>query len=223
MTIVTNFKQLAGRIETIRGSSAKLRDAIQAVLPGVIFHAYEHGDVTLATRLLDATKGVERQAIVVYLEQFGPFILREGEFRLNKAKAKAEKFDAEFFESEECPKWYEFVKDAKALNSTFDLEQRVNGLLKSMQNARDKGDKEVLHEDLAEYLRTALIKYHSDKALAMARKPAEQVMRADGEVSAEELQKMNEGIAGDEAAERAAANRDALAELQRAKLETTVA
>ncbi len=174
MQIVTDIRKLQAGIKSIGGATGRINGQIQAVLPGIIFHAYKHGNVTLGTELLRVTRGMERQALIVYLEEFGPFRWDKANsaFKLNKARAQAEEFDPAFFESAECPKWWEYTKDTKSLESTFDLQVRVMALIKSMGNAKDKG-KSVVHEDLSEYLQAALAKYNSDKALKAAQEQAQ--------------------------------------------------
>jgi hypothetical protein len=186
MEIITDRKQIAGRIKGIEGHATKLRDAIQAVLPGLVYHALEHGDVTLADSLLDATKGAERAAIVQWLYEFGPFKLsaKSGKFELNKAKRKTQVWDAD--EAATWPAWYEFVKSTKQVAQSFDLDARVESLIKSAQTRMADG-KDVVNAELLGYLQGAIAKFHADAALRAAQSAKDQVMVADGELSEEQL------------------------------------
>lgn len=178
MAIIEDRKALLRAIGSVGTSVKNLRVQIQAVIPSIIFHAFEHGDVTLGDRLLDATKGADRQALTAYMETYGPFRLSNGKFKLNAAFRKDNTFDAEFFEGDEAPTWWEFAKEKKALNSIFDLEQQVQGILKRLEKAQSEDGKAVLNAGLAEYLRSAVAKYHGDSVLrVMAQNTAERETR----------------------------------------------
>lgn len=156
------IKQINLKLRAVTKSREKVVADLQVLAVSIIGHACEHGDVTLADRLLTAMgRGLDRQAMVLYLENFGPFRFdaKSGHFEHSKKKAKELTFD-EAWLMDEAPQWHEFAKAKKALSSSFDLEQKVTSLLKSMQSALESGEKEVKNAGLAGYIRNAVDAYH---------------------------------------------------------------
>ncbi len=174
-------KQIGQQITGIARSMANTRDAIQSVLPGIVYHACEHGDIRLADRLYVAAKGTDRGAIAKWLQNFGPFTFSakanggKGGFKLNAAKRAAMDFDETALA--DAPKWYDYVATPKQIERSLDVEARVASLIESVERAATDG-KAVKNSALVEYLRAAMAKYHADAALASA----QQAMVADVEV-----------------------------------------
>lgn len=161
--------QINAKLKAVAKNRDKINNELQTVAVSIIGHACEHGDTTLADRLLDAMgKGLDRQAMVLFLEDLGPFQFDKasGKFKLSKKKRAEMEFDEEFLMSDECQKWYEYAKDKTALASSFDLEAKVAALLKSLKKKREDGEVEIKNGELETFLKSALDNYRSAKLAA---------------------------------------------------------
>lgn len=161
------IKQITAGYKTIAANRDKMNAKIQEMAVSIIGHIHEHGDTTLADRLLDAMgKGLDRQAMVAYLEEYGcvRFEKGSGKFAINKKKRAEMEFDEDYLMGEEAMKWCEFAKAKKALTSSFDLEARTESLLKSLAKKREEGDVEIKHGDFESFLKNALEAYRSATA-----------------------------------------------------------
>lgn len=158
-----SLNQINAQIRSIKSKNVKLREQIHVVAVSIIGHTHAHGDATVATRLIDAMgRGLDRQALVTYFEDLGcvKWDKNTAQFKINKSKREEMVFDEEFLNSEACARWYDYARSKKELNSAFDIETRVNSLLKQIDTIQEEGKREVRNVELADYLRTALIKYH---------------------------------------------------------------
>lgn len=157
------LKQINSQIRSIKGKNVKLREQIHVVAVSIIGHSWEHGDATLATNLIDAMgRGLDRQALVTYFEDMGcvKWDKTKAQFGINKKKRDSMVFDEDYLNSEAVARWYDYARQTKDLNSAFDIETRVNSLLKQLDTIKDEGKREVCNEELAGYIKTALIRYH---------------------------------------------------------------
>ncbi len=69
-----SVKQILGKILNVKATGGKFIASVQDVAFDVTEHAYKHGDVTLASRLVDALDGDKRKArLIRFLEKHGPF------------------------------------------------------------------------------------------------------------------------------------------------------
>lgn len=137
-------KQINAKTLSIKKSSAKLRDAIQEVAVSIIGHAFEHGDVTLADNLLDACgKSVDRQALVAYLEDHGPFMWskKEMKFALNKTFRKENVYD-EAYLTKDAPKWYDYGRELTNIITSVDIDGKVTSVIK-LFDALQSGEKKA--------------------------------------------------------------------------------
>lgn len=150
-------KQVATRIASIETNKNKLRESIQECALSCVAHAIQHGDVTLATRLVHACeKAVDLHALVGWFTLYGPmrWSKETNAFKLSAAKAKELRvtFDfAEFVASVTEP-WYDFAKAAKDLKPV-DLEKLLLGIVDRAKKAQDDG-REILHADVALFLQS---------------------------------------------------------------------
>lgn len=161
------IKQLTAGFKTVAANRDKMNAKLQEMAVSIIGHVHEHGDTTLADRLLTAMgRGLDRQAMVAYLEEYGcvRFEKDSGRFAINKKKRSEMEFDEEYLMGEECMQWFEFAKSKKALASSFDLEARTESLLKSLAKKREEGDVEIKHGDFESFLKNALEAYRSSVA-----------------------------------------------------------
>ena len=64
-------KAIKGLIASIARQNNTLRLKIHTALCRISAHAYEHGDVTMFTYLLDNVRGQDRKAIIDWIEVYG--------------------------------------------------------------------------------------------------------------------------------------------------------
>lgn len=169
--------EIKSAIAEIATSAASMRDKIHAVNVSIIGHAFMHGDVTLADSLLKSCgRGVDRQAIVTYLEDHGPFkwSKADGVFGLNKKFRAEHQYDETKLMT--GAKWYEYGRSTRQITSKFDLRSKTLTLIKSLHNAEAEG-KDVENAGLAAYLEQAVKAYNERQAL-VARKIAEELDKA---------------------------------------------
>lgn len=154
--------QINSQIKSIKGKNEKLRDQIHTVAVSIIGHGFEHGDATLATKLIDATKGLDRQALIYYFEDVGCFKWDKAslQFKMNKSRVAKMVFDEAYLNSEDCARWYDYAREKAGLKTAFDLEARVASLLKQVSELSETGEREVRNAEFETYLRDALLKYH---------------------------------------------------------------
>jgi hypothetical protein len=170
-----NQKQIDKLIVTIRTSAAKLRENVQEAACAVTVHAVLHGDVTLATRLTDALgAGGRRQALVSWLEEFGPFAYDRKNETYKLAPRKLDKMLGEFDGSRErcaealeiylgtVPTWFDFVKEQ--VKSAYDAEKQINAVISAITSKASKGE-DVKGAGLVPFLQQALVAYHRAELL----------------------------------------------------------
>lgn len=138
------IKKINTKIRSIKGRNATLRSDIQTVMLNLAGHAYEHGDVSSASKLLDAVTGQDKVAIVRFLRDHC-FVSVDGEgtVKLNK-KARN---DADFVDGDACvahleesaPNWWE------ASTTTQQAAQILDPILslRSLAKRIAKGDREL--------------------------------------------------------------------------------
>ena len=162
-----NASEIKVAISEIAQSSVALRDKIQSVAVAVIGHAMAHGDVTLGTELVVAAgKNSDRQALVRYLEDFGPFKWdknAEG-FKLNKKFRAENTFDEAALNAGTA--WYEYGRETHQITSKYDVKARLLGVLNSAEKARIEG-KEVENAELVAVVEGALKAYNARVAEAL--------------------------------------------------------
>lgn len=160
--------EIRNEIAAIGKSAASLRQIVQVVAVSIIGHAYTHGDVTQGDNLLHALgKGTDRQALVAYFEDHGPFrwVKDEAKFKLDKKRRDNGSFDEEKLLT--GVQWFEYGRSTKNLNSTFDLAKRTLSLIEGMGKAKEKAGTIVENAELAPYLTAAVKQYNADKAEAL--------------------------------------------------------
>ena len=132
-------KAITAGIKAAGTSLATARDKIQYAAVLIVNHALLFDDVSAGTRLLDAVKGADRQALVTWFETHGPFRLKDGAFKLNKA---GQRTMAPLSEDEMAalPAWYELVPGVKTLRSKWgDVDKRIASLIASALEGIAKG------------------------------------------------------------------------------------
>lgn len=133
-------KELNRKVAGIRRSTAAIRENIHVVLTNLAGHAYEHGDVSVAIKLLNATKGVDKVAIVKYLrENCFTLVNSDGSVKLNKkARNEADFVDGEAVVAHltsEVQPWYEDAVTTEQAAKVADPAKSLAALVKSIGKA----------------------------------------------------------------------------------------
>lgn len=140
ITLIVGTALIGKEIARIGKAAAKLDTDIHVAALSVASHAFEHGDITLAQKLVEALgKGHRRNALLAWLTAFGPFAPDEtgksvvhvkiAAFELDKAKAKP---------------WYDF-KQEPAFKPVV-LADMLDALIKKAQAALDDTEHADAHE-----------------------------------------------------------------------------
>ena len=158
-------KQLVPKIAGVRKSTKAMRANIQEILVHAAGIAYQHGNVTSFTTLIDATRGADQKAIMKWIREFGfaTFNTEKGAYNLNKTMQQKH---ADFVDGEAVveyletqPTWYEMQASTKDTAKELDVTKRLQSLLKATREtgtvvkvdfkaARELMD--ALHHELAE-------------------------------------------------------------------------
>lgn len=145
MEIIKTAKLIQSKIDSVQRRGKTLDNDIHVLGVSVLSHASEHGDTTLADRLVQALpKGSRKLALVEWMLAFGQVekldsknvedaqAIKAGRiFKLNKERTLDLKSAAE-------TSWVEFRQEAK-ISTAWDVQQAVKGLLTKYQNANAKG------------------------------------------------------------------------------------
>jgi len=142
-------KAIKGLIASIARQNKTLRLKIHTALCRISAHAYEHGDVTMFTYLLDNVRGQDRKAIIDWIEVYGFAKFKsDGTFSLNKAMRDNSTvadgqalFDDYTHEDSEVKPWFNFVKSVKQIAKDMTLDQMILALVaRSAPNLDDSAD-----------------------------------------------------------------------------------
>ena len=137
------IKELNAKVSGIRRTAKSLRDNIQIVLANAAGHAYEHGDVTVFTKLYDATSGVNRKRMVKYIhDNCFAKLQKDGTFKLDKNARKNADFDngddvVAFLMQGKA--WYVDEGTASQILRELDVNQLAVILAKKIADAEEKG------------------------------------------------------------------------------------
>ena len=140
------IKELNRKVSGIKKSATTIRDNVQVVLVNASAHAYEHGDVTVFTKLFDATTGLSKERIVKWVHDYGfARLQKDGTFRVNKKMRTESDFsngeEVVKYLTENAPKWYDNEKSAEQILKELDVTSRIASLTKAIANAEEKGQK----------------------------------------------------------------------------------
>lgn len=142
-------KAIKGLIASIARQNNTLRLKIHTALCRISAHAYEHGDVTMFTYLLDNVRGQDRKAIIDWIEVYGFAKFKsDGTFSLNKAMRDNSTvadgqalYDEYTHEDSEVKPWFNFVKSVKQIAKDMTLDQMILALVaRSAPNLDDSAD-----------------------------------------------------------------------------------
>lgn len=136
-----NVKQIGARIASIAKRGKRLDLDIHFCAVQCMLHAIKCGDMTLATRLVDAMpKSGRRKALVAWFRGFGPFNYTEDNgFKLDK-RAEARKYDVET--ANENP-FYDFTEELEIVEFTLEKALRQLKSLNTRVSENLEGDELV--------------------------------------------------------------------------------
>ena len=136
-------KQLVPKIASVRKSTKAMRVSIQEILVHAAGIAYQHGNVTSFTTLIDSTRGADQKAIMSWIRDNGFAIYKAetGVYNLNKTMQKREDFadgDAVVaYLTNEVPAWYELQATTETIAKELDVNKRLESLIKSMREGKN--------------------------------------------------------------------------------------
>lgn len=140
-----NAAEINKAIASIANRGKKLDADIQATGLSVIHHTEEHGDSTLADKLVNALpKGSRKLALVEWMLAFSKLRLLDKANQDDAPRVAAGAFFAydkskrTDIESAAQKPWYEFKPEAHVLTA-FDAQAAVQGVLTKLTNAIAKG------------------------------------------------------------------------------------
>lgn len=143
-------------IASVSRTAGAYSKAVQVAAIHCIAHAIEHGDVTLATRLVAAVRKHDKALIVAFFEQNGPFAYQKDDSSFLKNKNwKGE------FKGEETPHW-ESAKKPVEPKSMFDVDEALDKFLKSC-HAQLKKAKSTKNAELLTLVEVVQAQYNSAK------------------------------------------------------------
>ena len=133
LELIKDVKKLGKAIKSIATRGAKLDSDIHIAAVSCLHHAFNHGDVTLMTKLVDAMpKSGRRKALIHWVQEHSLLGYVEGEqaFRMTASKTKQWKLKV----AEETPFW-EFTTEKAPTDLT--MEQLVKLVVTKVQKAKD--------------------------------------------------------------------------------------
>ena len=136
-------KQLVPKIAGVRKSTKAMRASIQEILVHAAGIAYQHGNVTSFTNLINSTRGADQKAIMSWIRDngFAIYKVETGVYNLNKTMQKREDFadgDAVVeYLTNEVPAWYELQATTETIARELDVNKRLESLIKSMREGKN--------------------------------------------------------------------------------------
>lgn len=136
VNIIKEAKALTKAINSIIRRGVQFDQDVHTAAVSCLFHAEQHGDVTLATRLVNGMpRSSRRKALIHWFSKHGKMAYKEKEsqFKIDKAKSKSWKLA----EAEQVPFW-EFTEEKEPGKLTIEqiVKSVVNRVGKAMQENR---------------------------------------------------------------------------------------
>jgi hypothetical protein len=175
-------KLIQARIGRIGKAIATLTKDVQETAVEIVFHALDHGDVTLADELISALgKVARRQSLLAWFEKNGPFVFQRmgKKFALDKERAKAMRKDDvdELRASLMALLWQDALPEPE-LVSTLDCSDAVDKFLKRLHKQVQEGTMEIRNRDLLDRLEQVTAEWHAHKVLQSIPVASTEEMRA---------------------------------------------
>ena len=147
-----NVIEISQKITGVKASVKTMRGNVQTILVNIAGHAYEHGDVTLASKLLDATAGANQKAIVQFLTTYAfTNVKPDGTVTLNKKARKEADFadGAAVVEAlaADAAEWWT-LKPAGKTNNDLEIPKKIDAITKAIQEGEKniKGEMAAIRE-----------------------------------------------------------------------------
>lgn len=144
-------KRIAKQIKSIAGRNKTLRNMIQSTLCEIAAHAYQHGDVTLYDRLLDAVRGQDRKALIDWIEEYGFARMRSDKGTFGSVSQSTKEaagyadgqavYDEYTAPDTTVKPWFDFVKTVQQIAKDMTMPQLLNALMaKAAEHADPESD-----------------------------------------------------------------------------------
>lgn len=138
--LITDMAKAIKAVEAVQATGAKLADDIHVVACSALYHAQEHGDVTLMQRVVNALPGfARRNALLAWAVAFGKFSIDEDGTNVIYDKHSETKLELAMAK----PFW-DFKPEAAF--KPFDLQEEMAKLIKRAEKAA-KDDRNNLDSD----------------------------------------------------------------------------
>lgn len=160
---ILNSKQLTAKINSIKGNSTKLRDAIQEALISCAYYSIKDGDTGSFNRLLDAVGTNTRiKGLTLWAETWGCVRVKDGKFIINKsARSEMAVNDENDFAQHEAMMraavaWYDMVPVEKA-SSMFDADAYLANVITKLTKEHKDDLAYVIENAIREYRKTQVL------------------------------------------------------------------
>lgn len=136
---MVKFTQLAvaaimDGISAVIRAGSEYSQNVQDMAVQIITHAIQHGDVTLADKLVAAVRPHHKACLVAYFETNGPFRYQKQTKLFEKNKSWSGKFDPE-----NAPHW-EKAKAPPKIVSNFDVDEAFDRFVKTTRAQIEKAN-----------------------------------------------------------------------------------
>lgn len=134
-------KQMKYAISLIQGNSERLVKMVGKTGIDVVKHAEKHGDITLASLLVNKVAGsVRKQALIVWISDHSPLNWNDKEKRFTMPKNK-DKRRAYLIAEMEAVCWTEYTKEPEV--KPLDIQKRIEAIVKAFDKAKEDGRETV--------------------------------------------------------------------------------
>ena len=129
--------QIKIAIRGIKKQSANLIGTINATGLDVTKHAEKHGDITLASLLVNSVAGsVRKQALIVWVSDHSPLNWNDTEKRFTMPKNQ-DKRRAYLIEEMTAVCWTEYTNEPEV--KPLDIQKRIEAIIKAFDKAKEDG------------------------------------------------------------------------------------
>jgi len=130
-------KEMKYAISLIQGNSERLVKMVGKTGVDVVKHAEEHGDITVASLLVNKVAGsVRKQALIVWISDHSPLNWNDKEKRFTMPKNK-DKRRAYLIAEMEAVCWTEYTKEPEV--KPLDIQKRIEAIVKAFDKAKEDG------------------------------------------------------------------------------------
>lgn len=134
-------KEIKSAISGIKTQSRNLIKTVGNTGVDVVKHAEKHGDITLASLLVNSIAGsVRKQALIVWISDHSPLNWNDKEKRFTMPKNK-DKRRAYLIAEMEAVCWTEYTKEPEV--KPLDIQKRIEAIVKAFDKAKEDGRETV--------------------------------------------------------------------------------